>query len=555
MKKHFISFSIIFMMLLACIAPAGFADSVCYADGGEALFTSDFEDGELNAWTPFGGGGKLTLDTTVSHSGDNSLAVTERAQSYHGPSFSGDALFAPNKTYTVSAWIYHKSDSVKTFSWTLKYVDSLGTSQYMQLAGGEIPQKVWTEITSTVTIPEDSANYLTYFECANASTDFNIDDVVIIGDRNDREEQGTNKKGYLYSFDFENGNELWSPRGDNRLIRTDEYSHTGTHSIYVTNRNKTWNGPTVNINDVKRGVSYFYSAYIMYTGDEYEDVHGFRMELQYSQNGETKYQLITAKDIPKDKWTRITGTYILPEDAADAAFYLQTSNVDEPEKITESDLLSFYTDSVIISETSVIHRETAVKALIILCAAAAAALLIRALFLLIAKRMRKKKEVLKSIAKDAMTQCYNRNAYEKRIDELTKEPEKCKDLWFALCDVNFLKYINDNLGHEKGDEAITRCGRLLMDVVGDDGDVYRTGGDEFVCITKKSMQEQIREALAKESEEDKGYPFAVASGFAAYDPETDGESPDISAITERSDKEMYENKQEIKAKNTEYSRK
>ena len=469
MKKQIISFSIIFMMLAVLIAPNVPADSVCYAEGGDVLFASDFEDGALNAWTPFGGGGKLTLDTTVSHSGDNSLAVTERAQSYHGPSFSGDALFAPNKTYTVSAWIYHKSDSVKTFSWTLKYVDSLGTSQYMQLAGGEIPQKVWTEITGTVTIPEDSANYLTYFECANASTDFNIDDAVIIGDRNDREEQGTNKKGYLYSFDFENGNELWAPRGDNRLIRTDEYSHTGTHSIYVTNRNKTWSGPTVNVNDVKRGVSYFYSAYIMYTGDEYEDVHGFRMEVQYSQNGETKYQLITAKDIPKNKWTRITGTYILPEDAADAAFYLQTSNVDDPEKITESDLMSFYTDSVIISETSVIHRETAVKALIILCAAAAAALLIRALFLLIAKRMKKKKEVLKSIAKDAMTQCYNRNAYEKRIDELTKEPEKCKDLWFALCDVNFLKYINDNLGHEKGDEAITRCGRLLMDVVGDDG--------------------------------------------------------------------------------------
>ena len=57
---------------------------------------------------------------------------------------------------------------------------------------------------------------------------------------------------------------------------------------------------------------------------------------------------------------------------------------------------------------------------------AAAALLIRALFLLIAKRMKKKKEVLKSIAKDAMTQCYNRNAYEKRIDELTKEPENVK---------------------------------------------------------------------------------------------------------------------------------
>jgi diguanylate cyclase (GGDEF)-like protein len=541
-------------MLLACIAPAGFAGSVCYADGGEALFTSDFEDG-INAWTPFGGGGKLSIDTTVSHSGDNSLLVTERAQSYHGPSFSADSIFAPNKTYTVSAWIYQKSDSIKTFSWTLKYVDSLGTSQFMQLAGGEIPQKVWTEITGTITIPEDSVNYLTYFECANAATDFNIDDVVIIGDRNDREEQGTNKKGYLYSFDFENGNELWAPRGDNRLIRTDEYSNTGTHSIYVTNRNRTWNGPTVNVNDIKRGVSYFYSAYIMYTGDEYEDVHGFRMEIQYSQNGETKYQLITAKDIQKDKWTRITGTYILPEDAADVAFYLQTRNIDEGEEVTNNDLMSFYTDSVIISETSVIHKETAVKVLVILLAATAAVLILRSLFLLIASRQKKKKEVLKSIAKDAMTQCYNRNAYEKRIEELTKEPEKCKDLWFALCDVNFLKYINDNLGHEKGDEAITRCGRLLMDVVGNNGDVYRTGGDEFVCITTKSMQEQIREALAKEAEEDKGYPFAVASGFAAYDPEKDGDTPDINAITERSDKEMYANKQEIKAKNTEYSRK
>jgi diguanylate cyclase (GGDEF)-like protein len=293
----------------------------------------------------------------------------------------------------------------------------------------------------------------------------------------------------------------------------------------------------------------------MYTGDEYEDVHGFRMEIQYSQNGETKYQLITAKDIQKDKWTRITGTYILPEDAADVAFYLQTRNIDEGEEVTNNDLMSFYTDSVIISETSVIHKETAVKVLVILLAATAAVLILRSLFLLIASRQKKKKEVLKSIAKDAMTQCYNRNAYEKRIEELTKEPEKCKDLWFALCDVNFLKYINDNLGHEKGDEAITRCGRLLMDVVGNNGDVYRTGGDEFVCITTKSMQEQIREALAKEAEEDKGYPFAVASGFAAYNPEKDGDTPDINAITERSDKEMYANKQEIKAKNTEYSRK
>jgi diguanylate cyclase (GGDEF)-like protein len=555
MKKKLLSFATIIMMLMVYVSPGGLIKTAFAADESQILLNSDFEDGIINAWTSFGGGGKLELDSSFSHSGDYSLKVTERSQSYHGPSFMADEYFRPNKTYSFSAWIYQASTTQKTFSWTLKYVDSLGTAQFMQLAGGEIPPNVWTEITGTVTMPEDSMNYLTYFECANASVEFNIDDVVIIGDKNDHEETGTNKKGYLYSFDFETGNELWAPRGDNRLIRTDEYSYTGDHSILVTNRNRTWNGPTVTINDVKRGVSYFYSAYIMYTGDEYEDVHGFRMELQYNLGGETTYQLITAKDVQKDKWTRITGTFTLPEDAADIAFYLQTRNIDDGEEITDNDLLPFYTDNVIISETAVIHKETAIKTCLYFLAALAAALIIRCIFIVISKRLKKKKAVLKSIAKDAMTQCYNRNAYEKRIAELTADPEKCKGLWFALCDVNFLKYINDNLGHEKGDEAITRCGQLLMNVVGNDGDVYRTGGDEFVCITTKPMQEQIREALEKESEDDKGYPFAVASGFAAYDPETDGDKPDAGVITERSDKEMYANKQEIKSKNTDYSRK
>ncbi len=555
MKKKLLSFTIVFMMLMACLMPASVLRTTVSAEEDEVIFSNDFEDGVINAWTPFGGGGKLSLDTKVCHSGDYSLLVTDRSEAYHGPSLTADTMFRPNKTYSFSAWIYQNSDSEKTVSWTLKYVDSLGTSQYMQVASGEIPSITWIKIEGTITIPEDSVSYLLYFECTNASVNFNIDDVVITGDRNDHEEHGVDNKGYLYSFDFENGNELWSPRGDNRVIRTDEYSYTGSHSIFVTNRNRTWNGPTVNINDVKRGVSYFYSAYIMYTGDEYEDVHGFRMEIQYNLNGETVYQLITAKDIHKDKWTRITGYYTLPDDAADIAFYLQTRNIEEGEEITDNDLMSFYTDNVIISETSNIHRETAVKAGIIFAVAAVVLTLIGLLINLIVKKYRRKKEVLKSISKDAMTQCLNRNAYEKRIDELSKAPEKCKNIFFALCDVNFLKYINDNLGHEKGDEAITRCGQLLMETVGDKGEVYRTGGDEFVCITTADMKEKIREALEKESETDKGYPFAVASGFSAYDPETDGEAPDVSVIAERSDKEMYANKQEIKSKNKEYSRK
>lgn len=554
MKKLLSTFTVITALFLSCLSPV-LSQDYASAESDDVIFSSDFDDGNINEWSAFGGGGKLSLDTSVSHSGENSMRVTDRSEAYHGPSLTADSLFTPEKVYNFSAWAYQKSDSVKTLLWTLKYVDSVGKTEYMQIASADLQSGTWTLLTGTITIPEDSVSYLMYFECANATVEFCIDDVVITGDRNNIEERGTDKKGYLYSFDFESGNELWGPRGDNSLVRTDEYSNTGSHSIYVTNRTKTWNGPTVNINDVKRDTEYFYSAYVMYNGEEYEDSHDFRMEVQYNLNGETVYQLIREQNVKKHKWTRIAGTYTIPEGAADVSFYLQTANIEDENNYTLNDLMSFYTDSVIISEASNIHKKTAIIVFVVSVISVVLLLILRHIFLIVAKRSKKKKAALNSITKDAMTQCYNRNAYEKRIAELENDSEKCKSLYFTLCDVNFLKYINDNHGHEKGDEAITRCGQMLMDAVGSDGMVYRTGGDEFVCISSKPVQEKIRDAIEHESAIDKGYPFAVASGFAEYDPELDTDKPDINVIIERSDKEMYINKQEIKSKNPDYSRK
>lgn len=553
MKRKLLSLTTVIMMILSCLVFTPSYEQVSAEDS--VLFESNFDDGTINDWTPFGGAGKLSLDETASHSGQYSLKITERNESYHGPSITADAMFRPEKTYSFTAWAYQNTESVKNITWTIRYVDSLGTSRFEQIGTADVQPDTWTEISGTLTMPDDSIAYLLYFECSHATADFNIDDVSITGERVDQEEAGTDQKGYLYSFDFENGNELWSPRGDNRLVRTDEYAHTGSHSIYVMNRNKTWNGPTVNVNDVKRGVSYFYSAYIMYTGDEYDDKHGFRMELQYNLNGETVYNLITAKDIKKDQWTRITGTYTLPDNASDVSFYLQTRNLQEGENLTDTDLASFYTDTVTICETSVIRLQTAVRSFIIFAAALIALVIIRLICLVFINKVSKKKEVLNSRAKDAMTQCYNRNSYEQRLKELEADPELCKNLHFTLCDVNFLKYINDNLGHEKGDEAITRCGQMLMNTIGDKGDVYRIGGDEFVCITSVPVLDSVRSQIEKESQTDKGYPFAVASGAASYDSTADSDKPDVKKIIERSDKEMYSNKQEIKSKNAEFSRK
>lgn len=48
-------------------------------------------------------------------------------------------------------------------------------------------------------------------------------------------------------------------------------------------------------------------------------------------------------------------------------------------------------------------------------------------------------------------------------------------------DVNGLKEINDNLGHDSGDELLKACAKIIQNSF-EIGSYYRIGGDEFVII-------------------------------------------------------------------------
>ena len=139
-----------------------------------------------------------------------------------------------------------------------------------------------------------------------------------------------------------------------------------------------------------------------------------------------------------------------------------------------------------------------------------------------------------------MTHAYNRNEYEDTLNIFIKSPKKCKSYYFAVCDVNGLKKINDELGHSFGDKCIVKCASVLLSIVKEpEGKVFRTGGDEFICISKKNLEKEIREALKKAESEEKDYPFSAAVGFASYNPDEDGKEPDVRDIIVRCDKQMY----------------
>lgn len=57
----------------------------------------------------------------------------------------------------------------------------------------------------------------------------------------------------------------------------------------------------------------------------------------------------------------------------------------------------------------------------------------------------------------------------------------------AIVDMDSLKWINDNIGHEEGDRYLARLASYLVENFGD-SNVFRLGGDEFGVISQDPIR-------------------------------------------------------------------
>ena len=86
-----------------------------------------------------------------------------------------------------------------------------------------------------------------------------------------------------------------------------------------------------------------------------------------------------------------------------------------------------------------------------------------------------------------MTEVQNRNVYEERLKKLRKPNANISRITVIVVDVNGLKEINDSYGHFCGDDAIKTVAKALRDTIGLKADIFRIGGDEFVCISESNV--------------------------------------------------------------------
>ncbi|MBE0069709.1 bifunctional diguanylate cyclase/phosphodiesterase, partial [Thermoanaerobacterium thermosaccharolyticum] len=62
---------------------------------------------------------------------------------------------------------------------------------------------------------------------------------------------------------------------------------------------------------------------------------------------------------------------------------------------------------------------------------------------------------------------------------------------FVLFDFDNLTYINDSYGHLFGDKVSVEISKALIEIVKDNGKIFRFGGDEFIVIFHRNLDEAI----------------------------------------------------------------
>ena len=151
---------------------------------------------------------------------------------------------------------------------------------------------------------------------------------------------------------------------------------------------------------------------------------------------------------------------------------------------------------------------------------------------------------------DMLTDVYNRNAMNKRIDELIKSSSKPESLAVVYADLNGLKQVNDSGGHVAGDNLLKAAADEFKDVFFD-GEIYRAGGDEFMAIVTGISREELENRVKKlsdYSETDGNVSFSL--GYCYDDVDCD-----IRKAMSDADKSMYKNKQQFYEKHPDRRRK
>lgn len=153
---------------------------------------------------------------------------------------------------------------------------------------------------------------------------------------------------------------------------------------------------------------------------------------------------------------------------------------------------------------------------------------------------------------DPLTGLGNRRMLDLRFDESRiRSIQEHREMALLFLDIDGFKSINDEYGHDCGDDCLRAIASRIMDCVREHDCVARVGGDEFVVLLPESVNRDLIERICTRILDAIAHPFpavadrhqpGVSIGISIFP--DDGTA--IDELLQKADRSMYQVKQQGK---------
>ena len=171
-------------------------------------------------------------------------------------------------------------------------------------------------------------------------------------------------------------------------------------------------------------------------------------------------------------------------------------------------------------------------------------LIVLLLLFLFLKRRKKIKKVNKEERRkytDMLTSLKNRNYLNYNMKQWNES--KIYPQAIIIIDLNNVKYVNDNYGHENGDKLIVGAASILINTQLENSEIIRSDGNEFLIYLVGYSEQQTSTYAKKLTKEFKNLPygFGAAVGYSMITDEikTIDDAINEATLEMRRDKEEY----------------
>jgi diguanylate cyclase (GGDEF)-like protein len=151
---------------------------------------------------------------------------------------------------------------------------------------------------------------------------------------------------------------------------------------------------------------------------------------------------------------------------------------------------------------------------------------------------------------DPLTKIPNRAIFQQRLSSLSTQAEESRgSVGVIMLDIDHFKKLNDEHGHQAGDEALRNVGQLLRTIAGENLLPARYGGEEFSLVTGNLTPRallDLAEAIRTQIEEIRftfnGDEIHFTASLGACHVSYENEIPSAHEIVERADECLYDAK-------------